>query len=148
MQIDQVANHIALQKAAAFKTDINPNTIIITGDTIVCVDDLVLGKPKDEQEAKAMLQSFSGRSHRVISSVCLLSSEKEVVMSDSTTVHFRQLSEEEIEHYISQYKPFDKAGAYGIQEWIGHVAISKIEGSYNTVMGLPTHLLYEMLRDF
>lgn len=141
----EAAEHIALAKAEAFKMDLKSDQVIITGDTVVAYDDQILGKPKDEAEAKSMLNQLSGRSHLVVSSVCLLMGSKKLVKSDTTTVHFKTLRAGEIDYYIKNYKPFDKAGAYGIQEWIGHIGIIKIEGSYNTVIGLPTHLLYGML---
>lgn len=143
----EVAEHIALAKAEVFKKDLKPNQIIITGDTIVAIDGLILGKPKDEAEAKFMLNKLSGKKHLVVSSICLLTSSEIQVRSDTAIVHFKKLSPEEIDFYIKNYQPYDKAGAYGIQEWLGHIGITKLEGSYNTVMGLPTHLLYNLLEN-
>lgn len=143
----EAAEHIALAKAEVFRRGLKPDQIIITGDTVVAIDGLILGKPKDEAEAKGMLDQLSGKSHLVVSSICVLTSSEIRVKSDTATVHFKQLSPEEIGFYIQNYQPYDKAGAYGIQEWLGHIGITKLEGSYNTVMGLPTHLLYEMLVD-
>lgn len=144
----QLAEHLANQKAEAISPlyDLE-NAIIIGGDTIVCIDDLVLGKPKDEEDAKNMLKQLSGKKHTVISGLCLLHKEKTICRHDVTDVYFRDLSIDEIEYYVSDYKPFDKAGAYGIQEWIGYTAINRIEGSYYNVMGLPTHLLWKMLEE-
>ena len=143
----EVAEHIALAKAEVFKNDLKPNQIIITGDTVVAIDKLILGKPKSEAEARYMLTQLSGKKHWVVSSICLLTNSRIHVKSDTATVYFKKLSLGEIDFYIKNYKPFDKAGAYGIQEWLGHMGIIKLEGSYNTVMGLPTHLLYTMLEE-
>jgi len=145
LQPFEIAEYIAKKKAAAFKEDLKPNEILITGDTLVFKESKALGKPKDAKEATQMLQLLSGTNHSVISSICLTTTEQQLIAHDKALVHFRVLSDAEIQHYINTYKPFDKAGAYGIQEWIGHVALQKLEGSYNTVMGLPTHLLYDLL---
>jgi septum formation protein len=142
----EIAEYLAKLKSDAFQNELAENEILITGDTIVSLDNQALGKPKDETEAKEMLQSLSGRSHEVISSVCLRTSEKCVVFHDSTTVFFKNLSEKEIEFYISNFKPFDKAGAYGIQEWIGMIGVEKIDGSYFTVMGFPVHRFYAEIK--
>lgn len=141
----EIAEYIANSKAEVFRKDIQENEIIITGDTIVWKDKIALGKPKNASEASKMLHLLSGNSHEVVSSLCLLTPSQTFLASDIATVHFKDLSLDEIDHYINTYKPFDKAGAYGIQEWIGHIGITKLDGSYNTVMGLPTHLLYQML---
>jgi len=142
----QLAEHLAMQKAKAISSLYNlDNAIIIGGDTIVCTDDFVLGKPQNEEDAKNMLKQLSGKKHIVISGLCLLHKEKTICRHDVTDVYFKDLSTDEIDYYVSRYKPFDKAGAYGIQEWIGYTAIERIEGSYYNVMGLPTHLLWEML---
>ncbi|WP_028375954.1 Maf family nucleotide pyrophosphatase [Leeuwenhoekiella sp. MAR_2009_132] len=146
MQPFEIAEYIAQKKAAAFLEDLIENEILITGDTLVFKDDQALGKPKDAQHATQMLQLLNGTSHQVISSVCVTTIKQQLTTNDIATVHFRTLSEEEIEHYIKIYRPFDKAGAYGIQEWIGHIALEKLEGSYNTVMGLPTQKLYTLLK--
>ncbi|MGO4913783.1 Maf family nucleotide pyrophosphatase [Leeuwenhoekiella sp. W20_SRS_FM14] len=146
MQPFEIAEYIAQKKAAAFLEDLKENEILITGDTLVFKDHQALGKPKDAQQATQMLQLLNGTSHQVISSVCVTTIKQQLTTHDIATVHFRKLSEEEIEHYIKIYKPFDKAGAYGIQEWIGHIALEKLEGSYNTVMGLPTQKLYTLLK--
>ena len=143
----EIAEHIALNKARIFINDLKPNHIILTGDTVVACDELIMVKPKNREEAIFMLNSLSGRSHEVISSICLLHGSKTWVKSDTARVHFKKLSAQEIDFYIDNYKPFDKAGAYGIQEWLGHIGITKLVGSYNTVMGLPTQLLYSLLED-
>ncbi|MFI8380165.1 Maf family nucleotide pyrophosphatase [Leeuwenhoekiella sp. NPDC079379] len=146
MQPFEIAEFIAQKKAAAFSQDLKENEILITGDTLVFKDNQALGKPKDAQQATQMLQLLNGTSHQVISSVCVTTVKQQLTTHDTATVHFIKLSEEEIEHYIKIYRPFDKAGAYGIQEWIGHIALEKLEGSYNTVMGLPTQKLYTLLK--
>lgn len=143
----EISEYLAVLKAAAF-SDLKENDVLITGDTIVIHNEKYLGKPKDAADAYQMLQTLSGSSHEVISSVCFTSAERQLVVSDIAKVYFKQLSENEINFYIKNYQPFDKAGAYGIQEWIGAVGVTKIEGSYNTVMGLPTHLVYKTLMEF
>ncbi|RLD89796.1 MAG: septum formation protein Maf [Bacteroidetes bacterium] len=145
----QVAEYLSELKARAFaKEELEEKTIVITADTVVTIDGMILGKPKDPANAREMLQQLSGRSHQVITGVTLRSAEKMKTFSVSTKVFFKELSNEEIEYYITRFKPFDKAGAYGIQEWIGHAAIERIEGSYFNVMGLPVHRLYEELLAF
>ena len=145
---EEIPIYLAKLKAEAFVLDMNEKELVITADTIVCVDDMVLGKPKDRDDAVKMLKTLSGRSHQVISGVCLKSKDKEVAFSTTTHVHFKELSIEEINYYIDNYKPFDKAGAYGIQEWIGFVGIDGIEGSYFNVVGLPIQRLYQELSKF
>ncbi|HET8809651.1 MAG TPA: Maf-like protein [Flavobacteriaceae bacterium] len=142
----EIAEYLAKLKAEAFP-DLKPNEILITGDTIVVFENKILGKPKNEEEAFEMLRMLSGKKHKVISSVCLKSTEKTSIAHDVTKVWFKELSAEEIRYYIDNFQPFDKAGAYGIQEWIGQIGVEKIEGSYFTVMGMPVHLLYEMLKN-
>jgi septum formation protein len=144
-----VAEQLSELKALAFtKEELDEKTIIITADTIVTIDGVILGKPKDAAEAKEMLRQLSGRSHEVITGVTLRSATKMETFSVVTRVFFKELSEEETDYYITNFKPFDKAGAYGIQEWIGHIAIEYIEGSYFNVMGLPVHRLYEEIKNF
>ncbi len=145
---EEIPVYLAKLKAEAFVLDMNEKELVITADTIVCVDDMVLGKPKDRDDAVNMLKTLSGRSHQVISGVCLKSKEKEATFSTTTHVHFKELSMEEINYYIDNYKPFDKVGAYGIQEWIGFVGIDGIEGSYFNVVGLPIQRLYQELSTF
>lgn len=143
----EISEYLAVLKAAAF-TGLKKNDILITGDTIVIHNGNYLGKPTDFEDAFKMLQSLSGSAHEVISSVCFTSAERQIVVSDTAKVYFKELSEAEIRFYIENYKPYDKAGAYGIQEWIGAIGVTKLKGSYNTVMGLPTHLVYKTLMEF
>ncbi|PKQ68122.1 septum formation protein Maf [Labilibaculum manganireducens] len=145
---DQIPVYLAELKAKAFAQDLISNELVITADTIVCVDDWILGKPKDRDDAVKMLNALSDRSHQVISGVCLMSKDKKISFSTTTNVHFKALSDEEIDYYIDNYKPFDKAGAYGIQEWIGFIGIDGIEGSYFNVVGLPVQRLYQELSTF
>lgn len=148
LEPEQIPVYLSELKAKAFEANLATNELIITADTIVCVDDWILGKPKDRDEAVQMLNALSNRSHQVISGVCLMSKDKKVSFSTVTNVHFKALTEEEISYYIDNYKPFDKAGAYGIQEWIGFVGIDGIEGSYFNVVGLPIQRLYQELLNF
>jgi septum formation protein len=143
LQAEEITNFLAKLKAAAFVADLKVNDILITSDTIVWLNNKALGKPKDYDDAFEMLTEMSGTTHKVITSVCLKTIDKEVVFYEETLVTFTKLSSDEIKYYLNNYKPFDKAGSYGIQEWIGLVAIEKIEGSYANVVGLPTHRLYE-----
>jgi septum formation protein len=145
---DEVALFVASKKLNALLEDIDEDTVLICADTTVVADERILNKPKDALEAKGMLQTLSGRSHKVITGVCIASKQKSHSFSVTTTVTFKELTSEEIDFYIQEFKPFDKAGGYGIQEWIGHAAIVRIEGSYNNVVGLPTHEVYEVLQKF
>jgi len=144
----EVALYLAKLKAEPFKKDLGEQDILITGDTIVCLENEILGKPKNREEAFQMLSKLSQKQHQVISSVCLSSKDKTLAFEDITIVHFNKLLKSEIDYYLDYYQPFDKAGAYGIQEWIGQIGIKKIEGSFYTVMGMPTHLIYENLMKF
>ncbi len=149
LSISKVPIYLAKLKADAFTNeDLNINSIVITADTIVSINNIVLGKPKDAENAYEMLKSISGKKHEVITGVCLKSKTKTTSFASYSDVYFRELSDEEIYYYIKNYKPFDKAGAYGIQEWIGYIGIEKIEGSYYNVMGLPTQKLYLELNKF
>ena len=142
----EVAEYLAAHKAAAYAADLAPDEVVLTADTIVCLGDDVLNKPADVAEATAMLTRLQGRAHEVFTAVCLRTGDgRQVVFSDQTTVHFRALGPAEISHYITTAKPFDKAGAYGAQDWLGMVGITRLEGSYFTVMGLPTHLVWAEL---
>lgn len=143
-----ITNYIAQKKAKAFEGSLQENEIVVTSDTLVLIEDEVLGKPKTEQEAKNMLKKLSGNVHCVITSVCIKSNYKESLFYDMTKVYFRALSEEEIDFYVENYQPYDKAGSYAIQEWIGHIGIVKIEGSYNNVVGFPTEKFYQELKNF
>lgn len=145
LQAEEITNFLAKLKASAFALDLDDNDILITSDTIVWLNNKALGKPKDYDDAFEMLTEMSGTTHKVITSVCLKTTDKEIIFYEETLVTFTKLSSDEIKYYLNNYKPFDKAGSYGIQEWIGLVAIEKIEGSYANVVGLPTHRLYEEL---
>lgn len=136
-------------KAASFETSVfRENTILIAADTVVVLNDAVIGKPADEAEAADMLSRLSGNMHEVYTAVTLRNRTSEFSFFDQTRVFFKELSRKEIDAYVEKYRPLDKAGAYGVQEWIGHVAIARIEGSYNNVMGLPTAMLYDALKNF
>ncbi len=142
----QITDHIALQKAMALK--INDNELLIASDTIVWHQNKALGKPVDFNDAVDILTSLAGQTHEVISSVCIRDHAKTTVFNDTTKVTFKSLSAEEINYYVTHYQPYDKAGAYGIQEWIGLIGIEKIEGSYTNVVGMPMEKLYHQLIDF
>ena len=144
----EIAEYLAALKAEAAQVDLQENEIAITSDTIVWLGDEVLNKPKDAAEAAEMLRKLSGRTHEVITAIALADQQHKIVLSDTTEVRFKSLTENEIQYYIQHYKPFDKAGAYGIQEWIGYVGVTEIKGSFYTVMGLPVHLLYDALLGF
>jgi septum formation protein len=141
----EITDYLALLKASAFN-ELQTNDILITSDTIVWHHGKALGKPKNATEAFEILQGLQNDTHEVITSVCFSTKKNKIVLHDVTRVTFSPLTNEEIHHYIHEYQPMDKAGAYGIQEWIGLVAISKIEGSYSNVVGLPTHLVYQYLK--
>ena len=145
---EAIARFVAHEKALSFKDEILDNEIVIAADTIVWCDNKVLGKPLDFDDAIQILRKISGNTHEVITGVSILSSEKEKLFSVSTTVTFAPLSDYEIKYYIERFKPYDKAGAYGIQEWIGIAACSRIDGSYFNVVGLPVHRLYKELKEF
>jgi septum formation protein len=145
---EEIARYVAHEKAACFKYDLSDNEIVITADTIVWCNNKVLGKPLNHKDAERILNEISGNTHEVITGVSLLSRSKELTFSDSTKVTFDSLSEDEIDYYIDKYKPYDKAGAYGIQEWIGIIACSHIDGSYFNVVGLPVQRLYKELQNF
>ena len=148
LKAEEITNFLAKLKASAFENELQDNEVLITSDTIVWLDNKALGKPIDASHAVRMLTEMSGKTHKVITSVCIKSTKKEVVFHEETLVTFTDLSLDEIEFYLKNYKPFDKAGSYGIQEWIGLIAIEKIEGSYANVVGLPTHKLYKELMNF
>lgn len=139
---------MARGKSAGFHRDLVKDEILITADTMVLHNSLLMGKPHSREEAYAMLRDLSGATHEVITAVVIRDLEKEVCFSDTTYVTFEELSDEEIYYYIDKYKPFDKAGAYGIQEWIGYCGISSIKGSVYNVVGLPVHKLWQKLKDF
>lgn len=145
---EEIAKYVAHQKAVSFKNEISDNEIVITADTIVWCNNKVLGKPLNSDDAIRILKEISGNAHEVITGVCLFSSFKEKIFSVSTKVTFDTLSGEDISYYVDKFKPYDKAGAYGIQEWIGIAACSHIEGSYFNVVGLPVQRLYKELQRF
>ena len=145
---NEVALFIANKKAQELIIDLKEDEIVLCADTVVIIDDVILGKPIDHAEAISMLEKLSGRDHLVITGVVIASNEKKIQFQSTTTVSFLPLSKDEIERYIEQSKPFDKAGSYGIQEWSGAAAIQRIEGSYNNVVGLPTHEVYQALKKF
>ena len=143
----EITDFLAKLKATPFDNTLKDHEIVITSDTIVWQDGSALGKPKNKEEAFQMLKSLSGKKHEVISSVCLKTKEFSKIFNDTTLVHFSILNDNEIEYYIDVFQPFDKAGSYGIQEWIGYIGVEKIEGSYFNVMGLPVHKLYKELKE-
>lgn len=143
-----IAEYLAEKKAAAYLPDLQPDELLLTADTIVCLDEQVLNKPADAAEAHAMLRALSGRAHDVITGVCLQSTARKTVLHDVTKVYFKELSEIEIRTYVEKHQPLDKAGAYGAQDWIGMVAIYKLEGSFYNVMGLPVHQVHAALQTF
>lgn len=141
----EITDYLAELKASAFEGELKENEILVTSDTIVWHNDKALGKPKNADEAFAMIKSMSNATHDVITSVCFKTSTTSTLLHDITKVTFNDLSDEAILYYIENYKPYDKAGAYGIQEWFGFMAVAKVEGSYTNVMGLPTAKVYEYL---
>ena len=146
LPVSEVALYIAGKKADAYRATLADNELVITADTVVIVGEEILGKPVDEVDAERMLRLISGRTHQVTTGVCMLTSESERRFAVTTDVTFKQLSDDEIRYYITKYKPFDKAGAYGIQEWIGYIGVTGLHGSYYNVMGLPVQRIYETLR--
>jgi septum formation protein len=140
-----ITDYLAELKAKAFDGEIQPNEMIVTSDTLVWLNNKALGKPKDYDDAFQILKSLSNQTHEVITSVCFKTISKTDIINEITKVTFTELSDDAIRYYLDNYKPFDKAGAYGIQEWIGLVGISKIEGSYTNVVGLPTEKVYKYL---
>lgn len=135
-------------KSYGFHRALEANEILITSDTLVLCGERVMGKPHSREEAIDMLRCLSGREHKVITAITLRDCDRSTTTSDTAVVYFKELTDNEIEYYVDQYKPFDKAGAYGIQEWIGYAGIGRIEGSYFTIMGLPVHLVYKELLNF
>lgn len=145
LKSEEITNYLAELKANAFEGELQHNEILITSDTIVWHNNIALGKPKDYDDAFTILKSLSNTTHQVITSVCFKTTTKTSLIHEITKVTFNELSDEMIHYYIENYKPFDKAGAYGIQEWIGFIGVSKIEGSYANVMGMPTDRVYNYL---
>lgn len=144
----EVAQYLAVEKAKSYRQIIKEDELVITADTTVVVDNDVLGKPVDSKEAKQMLRKISGRTHEVVTGVCFTTQIRQHSFSVSTDVSFKELSENEINYYVNKYHPYDKAGAYGIQEWIGHIGVTRIEGSYFNVMGLPVQRMWDELHVF
>jgi septum formation protein len=145
---EEIPVYIARLKANAYQKMMSDDTFLITADTIVWLNGRVYGKPEDETDAKVMLRALSGKMHEVITGVCLTTREKQQTFYAVSSVRFAVLEEKEIEYYIRQYKPYDKAGAYGVQEWIGYIGVESISGSFYNVMGLPVRLLYKYLKEW
>ena len=148
MAMEEIPVYLSKVKAAPFVDEVDDRTIVITADTIVWIEGEVLGKPNDYEHAYEMLRKLSGKKHVVVTGVCLTSKKKQVSFAATTDVYFKELSNREIAYYLENYQPYDKAGSYGVQEWIGYIAIHRIEGSYFNVMGLPVQRLYEELIKF
>ena len=148
LPVNEVARYIAKEKADAYRRIVAADELIITADTVVILGDEILGKPVDEADAVRMLKLLSGRTHQVMTGVCLLTAEKESCFDVTTDVTFKALSDDEIHYYVNHYRPFDKAGAYGIQEWIGYIGVTGLHGSYYNVMGLPVQRIYQELTKY
>lgn len=148
LDMDEIPEYLAKKKSDHYTDLLDNKTIVITADTIVWFENKLVGKPVDFQDAKHIIERLSGNTHTVVTGVCLRSAEKIKVFHSVSEVHFSELSQTEIDYYIATYQPFDKAGAYGIQEWIGYIGIEKIEGSFYNVMGLPVQMLYHELSEF
>ena len=146
LPVEKVAEFLSELKANAFR-NLEKDEVLITADTIVAIDGEILGKPKDEKEAMEMLRKLSGKTHQVFTGITIKTLDKSITKTDVANVEFDTITNSESEFYLKNYKPFDKAGSYGIQEWVGMAKIKKIEGSFYTIMGLPTHLVYSILKD-
>ena len=144
----EVAEYIACKKAQAYQATLKPGNTVLTADTVVVLGNQIMGKPHDEENARQMLRQLSGRTHQVYTGVCLTSTSRQTHFTVRTDVTFRSLTDEEIDYYVTHYHPLDKAGAYGIQEWIGYIGITAINGSYYNVMGLPVQRIYEALKEY
>jgi septum formation protein len=145
LEKEQVALYLAEKKASAYDAEVITGKLVITADTIVCAGNIILGKPEDFDDGVRMLKLLSGKGHEVITAVCIRSASGQTTFFDTTSVYFKNLTDEEIRFYIDKCKPYDKAGAYGIQEWIGLIGIERIDGSYYNVVGLPVRKVYEHL---
>lgn len=143
-----ITDFLAKLKSEPFAHELKEDEILITSDTIVWLNDKAIGKPENPSDAKRMLKELSGNMHEVITSVALTDNNHQLIINDTTKVYFKELTDSEINYYIDNFKPFDKAGSYGIQEWIGFIGIEKIEGSYFNVMGFPTHKFYKAILEF
>lgn len=150
-----IPDHITIENAAAFLAELKADAfrtlaadeVLLTADTVVAIDQQILGKPKDEADAYTMLRSLSGRTHQVYTGITIKTANKTITETDVADVTFDEITDEEIQYYIQKYKPFDKAGSYGIQEWLGMAKIKSLTGSFYTIMGLPTHLVYKILKE-
>lgn len=147
LPVDQIPEYIAQEKAAAYRGMIGEDELVLTADTVVILENEVLGKPKGLREASDMLHRLSGKTHRVITGVCLTTQSEQRHFSVTTEVSFRELTDMEIAYYVDRYKPLDKAGAYGVQEWIGYIGVTGLKGSYYNVMGLPVQRIYQELKE-
>lgn len=145
LPVEEIAGYISAKKAAAYRQTMATDELLVTADTVVVCGNEVMGKPQDAAEARRMLRRLSGRSHQVVTGVCLTTQEVQRSFSVTTEVSFKELSEEEIFYYVERYQPMDKAGAYGIQEWIGYIGCTGLKGSYYNVMGLPVQRIYQEL---
>lgn len=145
LPVDEIAGYLSEKKSNAFRI-LQDDEVLITADTIVALENEILGKPKDADDATEMLRKLSGKTHQVYTGITIKTSENQITETDVADVSFSELSDSEIEYYIKNFKPFDKAGSYGIQEWLGMSKITEIKGSFYTIMGLPTHLIYEILK--
>jgi len=144
LQHHEISDYLAILKASVFKDELKANEVLVTSDTVVWYEGVSLAKAQNAKEAFDMIKIMSGKSHEVITSVCFTTATSQKVVHEITKVYFEEMTDAEIEFYINNFKPFDKAGAYGIQEWIGYTKVSRIEGSYANVVGLPTHLVYKV----
>ncbi len=145
--VEEVPTYLAKKKALALLPDLKENELVICADTVVILNNEILGKPESKEQAVEMLQTLSNQQHIVITGVCILNNQIDRVFSDRTEVTFGTLTNEEIEHYIENYKPFDKAGSYGVQEWLGYAKVEQMNGTYTNVMGFPTNKVYAVLKE-
>ena len=148
LQGEEIPMFLAQQKADAYRNALTPHDMLITADTIVWLDGVVYGKPKDEADAKKMLRALSGKTHDVITGVCVTTTERQETFAAVSKVTFASFSDDEINYYIEKYRPMDKAGSYGVQEWIGYIGVERIDGSFYNVMGLPVQRLYTLLKNW
>ncbi len=148
LQGEEIPMFLAQQKAEAYLNSLTPKDMLITADTIVWLDGIVYGKPKDEADAKKMLRALSGKTHDVITGVCVTTTERQETFAAISKVTFASFSDDEINYYIEKYRPMDKAGSYGVQEWIGYIGVERIDGSFYNVMGLPVQRLYTLLKNW
>ena len=148
LSVDEIPQYIAQEKAEAYRNLIDEETLVITADTVVVLGNEILGKPKDDEDACRMLRQLSGKTHQVITGVCLTTLHKQKRFAVSTNVTFKDFTSDEINYYVRKYHPMDKAGAYGIQEWIGHIGVTALNGSYFNVMGLPVQRIYSEMQHF